>query len=497
MSPSKILFYFCLSFIAGVLGQSLIHNSSPKYIQNQAPYLALGFLVAGASVIAISFLLKKNRYAIFGFCLCFLVLGLLRFQMTEFTMSQSPLRKLNDAPEKVTLEGEVMDEPEAGDSFQKMKVAVGKDVILVTTDLYPRYHYLDQVQITGKLKTPAVFEDFNYQNYLAKDGIYSVMDYASVDLVSDQHRYNLFSYAYEKLLLLKAPLIHSLDLAFPIPQNSIIQGVVYGDDSKMSQELKDKFNATGLSHVTAVSGGNVVIVISMITMLLLALGFWRSQAFYIAFIFIWFYIALVGFPASAVRAGIMGSVAIFAQALGRQNTSWRVLVMAAALMLLQNPILLLYDIGFQLSFLASLGIIHVKPIIDYFFRFHKNMFLDIISVTISAQIFALPIIVYNFGNISLVSIITNVLVLPTVPFIMVLGFLSSALGIFSHFLGWLFSLPTWFLVTYFIKILNLFSRPWAVLVIDNVSWIWLVIYYIAISLAVWQLQKYLRSKKMY
>ncbi|MBX4201070.1 ComEC/Rec2 family competence protein [Candidatus Parcubacteria bacterium] len=414
---------------------------------------------------------------------------------TEFAISQSPVRKLNDAPGKIALIGQISDEPDVRNSFQKLKVKIGSSIVLASTDLYPVYHYLDAVQITGKLKTPAVFEDFNYKNYLAKDGIYSVMDYATVDLVSGQHRYNLLSFIYEKILLLKNALIHAVDLAFGPPHNSIIQGIVYGDDSKMSQEVKDKFNATGLSHVTAVSGGNVVIVISMIMMLLLALGFWRSQAFYIAFIFIWFYIALVGFPASAVRAGIMGSIAIFAQALGRQNSSWRVLVIAAAIMLLQNPMLLLYDIGFQLSFLASLGIIHAKPIIDYFFGKQKQNFLvSIMSVTISAQLFALPVIMYTFGTVSLVSLVTNVLVLPAVPFIMVLGFLSSAAGTFSHFLGWLFSLPTWLLVVYFLKILNLFSRPWAVLAVNTVSWIWLVFYYAAVSLAVIWLQKYIRSK---
>ncbi len=496
MRPSKALFYLCLYFIGGVALQSLIHNSSLEYVQNLVSYMSLGFLMLGILIIIFSFLLKK-KYALMGFYCFFLVLGLLRFQMVEFDMSSSPVRKLNDAPEKIMLAGEVKDEPEISDSFQKIKVAVGGDIVLVTTNLYPRYHYLDQVQITGKLKTPAVFEDFNYKNYLAKDGIYSVMDYAAVDLVSSQHRYTIFSYVYEKILALKAPLIHSIDLAFSIPLNSIIQGIVYGDDSNMPQNLKDEFNATGLSHVTAVSGGNVVIVISMITMLLLALGFWRSQAFYIAFIFIWFYIALVGFPASAVRAGIMGSIAVFAQALGRQNTSFRALVLAAALMLLQNPMLLLYDIGFQLSFLASLGIIHAKPIIDYFSPIKKNIFLDIISVTIAAQIFSLPVIVYNFGNISLVSLITNALVLPAVPFMMVLGFLSSASGIFSHFLGWLFSLPTWFLITYFIKILHLFSRPWAVLIIDNVSWIWLAMYYLIISGGVFWLQKYIRSRNFF
>ena len=513
MTPSKNLFYLCGFFIAGIFLESVIYNFFPDYIKNQALYIALGFLLAGITGITVSVLLKKHNYTVAGFWVLFLVLGILRYQISEFNIQHHAFKNLNDSPDKITLIGQISDEPDARDSFQKLKVAVGENTILVTADRYPEYAYLDTIQITGKLKTPAVFEDFNYKNYLLKDRIYSVMDYASIELIPNRHNYNAFSFLYEKVLLLKRKLVNSVNLNFSSPYSFIVQGIVYGNDKNMPQDLKDKFNATGLSHITAVSGGNVVILISMLMPLLLALGFWRSHAFYIAFIFVWFYIVLVGFPASAIRAGIMGSLAVFASALGRQNTGSRAIVMAGAIMLLQNPLLLLYDIGFQLSFLASLGIIHAKPIIDYFLvvtlSFAKRIksdaletiteekphfLLTIISVTISAQLFALPIILYNFGNISLVSVITNLLILPVVPFIMVLGFLTSIFGIFSHFLGWFFSIPCWILLAYVVKILHIFSRPWAVLTVKNVSWVWFVIYYVILSFIILRLQKSIRGK---
>ena len=198
----------------------------------------------------------------------------------------------------------------------------------------------------------------------------------------------------------------------------------------------------------------------------------------------------------------MGSVMLLAQKLGRQNTSARVLTIAASMMLMQNPMLLLYDISFQLSFLASLGIIYVKPLIDNFLRFNKEFsrkhlvkfFLDIISVTFAAQIITLPIIVYNFGTLSLISPVTNVLVLPIIPLLTILGFLVSIAGVFSNVLGFTFSLPCMFLLAYMIKILDIFSQPWAVKTITNVHWLWLVFYYVLLSISIWYLNKKQKPK---
>ena len=257
----------------------------------------------------------------------------------------------------------------------------------------------------------------------------------------------------------------------------------------MPAELKDKFNITGLSHVTAVSGSNIVVLISMLMVFFLALGFWRGQAFYVSAIFIFIYIVIIGFPASGVRAAIMGFTALLAQKLGRQNTSSRVLVIAAALMLMQNPLLLRLDVGFQLSFLAALGIIYIKPLIDMLCKpIAKEQFktlLDMVSVALSAQIITLPIIMYNFGRISLIAPITNVLALPVVEVLTVLGFLLAVFGTFSNILGFIFSIPCYFLLTYFIKVLDIFSQPWAQAMVQPISWVWPVVYYIILAGVIW------------
>ncbi|OGZ63153.1 MAG: hypothetical protein A3C58_01780 [Candidatus Staskawiczbacteria bacterium RIFCSPHIGHO2_02_FULL_34_10] len=529
MTPSKALFCLCIFFIIGIFISSII----------RIPQIYIwGILFLGVLIMIILFVIPDNRRPsimgkhqnnifIFYFCILFLILGIMRVQISEFNILNDKLSQLNDAPEKVTLTGQIIAEPDIRDTLSKIKIRTESlkiedayhksdgrqiygmrpgSIILVTLQRYPEYQYLDTVKITGKLKTPAVFEDFDYKSYLMKDGIYSVMDFPKIELISQKHDYNAGSFLYEKILFLKDKLIDSINMNFSPPNSDILKGVVFGNDKSMSKDLKDKFSKTGLSHITAVSGSNIVIVISIITAFLLALRLWRQQASILAIFFIWIYIVLIGFPVSGVRAAIMGSLVLLAGVLGRQNTSSRILFLTASIMLLQNPLLLFYDISFQLSFLASMGIIYLKPLIDIFLGFNKKteesselkkkfkLLFDIISVTLAAQIFTLPIIVYNFGTLSLISPITNILVLPIIPLLTILGFLVSIFGVFSNILGFIFSLPCIALLTYVIKVLEVFSQPWAVKTFKNISWIWLVIYYFVLAILIWYLNKKQKPK---
>ena len=517
MTSSKTLFYLCLSFVVGIALESII----------KIPQIFLwGFLFIGISLIAASFFTKKEA-AIAGFCLLFLVLGVIRLQISEFNIINDKLSKLNDGPDKITLIGQIISEPKIKDASQTLRVKVkGTDsVVQITLDRYPEYNYLDTVKITGKLKSPPEFTDFNYKNYLLKDGIYSMMSFPKTELVSMEHHYNAFTFLYEKVLLFKRALKKSILINFSPPQSFILEGITLGNDSNMPQETRAKLNATGLSHLTAVSGSNVIILSTIMMTFLLALGFWRGQAFYFSLTFIWFYIVITGFSASGVRAVIMASIFLLAQKLGRQNTSSRIIVFAGALMLLQNPLLLLYDVGFQLSFVASMGIIHIKPIIDNLMRGRKNteinlltpstwlrtsslgagaesrgikklkkFFLDIFSITLAAQIATFPLIAYNFKNISLIAVLTNLLIIPTVDLVMVFGFLAAILGIFSNILGFIFSIPAWLLLSYFMKIVDIFYQPWTVVAIEKLPWFWLPIYYTVLIFLIKYLERIQKPK---
>lgn len=485
MTPSKILFYLSISFIVGIFINSMF--SVP---QN----LSWAFLLFGFLMIIISSFLKKYYLILIGFCLLFALLGSLRVDIAKFNISNNELKSFNDNGE-IALVGVISNEPDLRDKYQKFKVDIQnpKGVILVSASRYPDYQYLDKIQITGKLETPSETEDFSYKNYLLKDGIYSVMGFPKIELLGKGDK-TFLSNIYSSILWFKQKLRESIRKNYSPPQSLILEGTVLGDNGVMSQELKDKLNITGLRHVIAVSGTHVVILGAILMSLLLALGLWRGQAFYVSIVFIWLYIILTGLSAAGVRAGIMGSLFLLAQKLGRQSNGPRIITIAGALMLIQNPLLLIYDVGFQLSFLASMGIMSLDPFIKGFLTiFTKGKFenlLGIISTTFAAQIFTLPIMLYNFGNISLIAPVTNLLVLPIVSGLMIFGFLSSILGVFSSFVGWIFSIPCWFLLTYFIKVIDAFSKPYFIKVIQNVHWIWLIVLYLLISLSVYFLKKW-------
>lgn len=165
------------------------------------------------------------------------------------------------------------------------------------------------------------------------------------------------------------------------------------------------------------------------------------------------------------------------------------------MMLAFNPLLLIYDVGFQLSFLAVMGLIYIEPLIRILLKFILKRFLGIkieekydnylmmFSSTLAAQIFTLAVMVFNFGNISFVAPITNILVSVIVQPLMILGFLSAFAGIFWNALGWLLSVPCYFLLSYFLRVIDFFAKPWAMLEIQEVNFAWLVIFYILLSFA--------------
>lgn len=518
MSKSRIFFYFCLSFIFGIFIDSIILIPQP---------IMLGFLIAG--ILVISVLWNYKKAAIVGFFLIFIVAGTWHHQSAELRIKNNELGKYNDLNEIVTVIGKIIEEPDV--RLNSVKLVVGtrainlhtlnyknssKNRILITINRYPEYRYGDELKITGKLKTPADFapksssatgasavpdglgEGFDYRNYLAKQGVYSLIDWPDIEVIKEKNYRNWQENFYGKILELKNQFRENINQNLLPPQSSLLAAMVLGDQSKMSKELKDELNITGLRHITAVSGMNVVILCSILMSLLLGLGFWRGQAFYLALFLIFLFVLMIGFQPSAVRAGIMGGLLLLAQKVGRKSASFRTVATAATLMLIINPLLLMSDIGFQLSFLAILGMVFFQPRFLKWLNFipEKN-FLNlrsILATTFSAQIFTLPILIYNFGQVSLVSPITNILILPVIYWIMIFGGGLMILGLIWQPLTWILIIPCWLLLTYSLKIIDIFSQSWAIKTFENVHWIWLVILYFILGFIVWRLSRTAKLK---
>lgn len=435
----------------------------------------LGTLILGIFLISVFW--KYKKLAVAGFCLLVLTGGIWQHQLAKSKI-------VHPQEENLSFVATVVKDPDVRVNSAKLTVAsedvVGK--ILLTVNLYPQYQYGDRLKIKGDLMVPQVFDDFNYKDYLAKEGIYAVMYWPKVEFLENKPS------PAQKILQLKDKLRESIFQNLSPPQSSLLASMILGDKRKLSDDLKEKLNIAGLRHITAISGMHVAILMGVIMSTLTAFG--RRPAFYATLIIIALFIFMTGLQPSAVRAGIMGSMFLLANYLGRQGVSSRGLVFAAAFMLLLNPLLLRQDVGFQLSFLAVIGIIYLMPVFQNLFqKLPVSSLRDIISMTLAAQIFTLPILVYNFGQMSSVSVPANILVVPLLPFIMISGFLFALLGIISQTLGWILSWPSWLLLTWVSRVAEWLSQiPFAYLTLE-ISWVWLVVAYLLLGFIVWQLNR--------
>lgn len=415
-----------------------------------------------------------NKAKIFlCFCLAFIV-GLAIYSLVE----DSQPFLFEKTEEEITLKGIIVGEVEERISQQKFQFKAEEipGNILVTTELYPKYRYGDQLEITGRLKEPSVFDDFDYRAYLAKDKIYSVIDYPQINRLAK----NQGVWFYQLLFNFKDKLRQSLDQILLPPQSSILKAVFLGDKWGLSNELKEKLNITGTRHIVAISGMHMIIMSQILLWLALAIGLWRGQAFYFVLLFLVLYILMIGAPPSAVRAGLMAGLLLLAQKIGRLHSADRAVILAATIMLMFNPALLKSDVGFQLSFLATLSIIYLKPILDAWLVRWPNpaRLKDVLTMTLAAQLGVLPVLVFHFGQLSLVSPLANLLIVPFLPLLMIAGIILSLTGLFCLPLAKIIAWPTWLLLTYLVKVIDYLSvLPLAAYQFEKKSWLILPVYY--------------------
>ena len=437
---------------------------------------------------------KHKKVAVISFYVLFFIFGAWRYQSFKLKTENNQLVEYIN--QEVSFVGVINERPEPGQSTTKIEVKIENldSRALVTTWKYPEYHYGDKLKVQGRLEEPAFFNDFDYKTYLAKDGIYAVMYQPQIELVEK----NCGNFIKEKLLFFKEKLKNSINLIMPAPQSGLLEALFFGDEENIPKEWIDKFNVTGTRHITAVSGMNITIISVLVLNLFLMLGFWRKQAFYFSVVFIVFYVSIIGAPSSGVRAGVMGILFLIAQYFGRYSDGVRMIVFSATLMLLFNPLLLILDVGFQLSFLAILGLVYLQPIFSDWLAKIPNVFemRYTLSATLAAQCFTLPILIYNFGRISLISPLVNLFIVPLITVVTILGFLLAFIGLISIPLGIVFSFPVWLILTYILKIVGVFSKiSFTNIILENTSFAWVIISYVFLGLLIWKTKENKKLKR--
>jgi len=350
--------------------------------------------------------------------------------------------------------GRIVDDPVNQGSEQSFSVVLEnfRGKVLVKKELYPVFRYGDLLALNCMLVQPKSFEGFRYDKFLARSGIYSLCYNPTIKLIDS----NQGNFLLSKIFSFKSFLLGRLNQTISEPQAALLSGILLGVRASLPEKLSDQFNRVGITHIIAISGFNITILV--VVLLNLAKHFYinRKKATWLVLLFLCFFVVLTGASGSVVRAGIMGGLVVFAKYLGRKSAIRNVLVLSAAMMLFFNPKILLWDAGFQLSFLSTIGLIYLSPVLVKYFQRVPEFFSlreNLIS-TVSAIIITLPLILFNFGRFSVVAPIVNVLILPTIPIIMFLGFLQLFFSVFSSLIGSIIGWGSWFFLTYIIKIVE-------------------------------------------
>lgn len=346
--------------------------------------------------------------------------------------------------------------------------------VLATVPRVPEFRYGEKVVGTGKIMEPRVGEpgEFSYKDYLSRYAIYAVTYYPQMERVG-QGGGKLKSL----LLEFKQFFITRVSLVLPEPENAFLSGLLVGAKRGIPDEIMKDFSDTGTTHIIAISGFNITIIAWALDKLLSRFG--RRISFVLSLLCIVLFVILTGASSSVVRAGIMGSLGLIALNLGRIYAITNALALTAAIMLGINPKLLMFDVGFQLSFLSLMGLVYLSPLIEPLFAAIPKTPKTYLVATLAAQILTLPVLLYNFDRLSLISPVANILVLPLVPIAMLSGFITGSLSLISPYLGAPAAWLTWFLLASIIKVVDvLASLPFAALNISIPSWLVPVYYFL-------------------
>ncbi|KKR62817.1 hypothetical protein A2643_00615 [Candidatus Nomurabacteria bacterium RIFCSPHIGHO2_01_FULL_39_220] len=479
----RIFYAICFGFIFGVFLRSFLFFNL---------YFAVWVAVVSVALALFFSLISKNKWGIiFSIFILTFCLGIFRFHAADVP---SPSVFESQVGQKVFFTGKIIDEPDIRENNQKLTIEaqIGQDPrqggasktkILVTVNFGQDFKYGDEVKFSGKLQKPENFmtdqgKKFDYVNYLRKDGIYYVMNYVNVEVISGGNG-NIIKSA---LFFVKEKFLAKMDFAIKTPESLLMGGLILGERSSFNNEMREKFINTGTIHIVALSGYNVTIVAEWIMKLFsgvpyVAKNFGIGMGIFTILLFV----LMTGGSSTAIRAGIMATLALIARATGRNYDVARALMLAGVGMILLNPFVLVYDVSFQLSFIATVAVIFFTPRIEKYFLWAPDVckLRDIISVSCAAYIFVLPFILYKMGNLSLVALPANILILPFIPFTMLLGFLTGFVGLISYILAVPIGYISYLMLHYELGVINFFSSlPFAAFSVPNFPLILTTLIYI-------------------
>lgn len=473
-TSTNSIFIFIFGFISGILVSSFVFV---------APLASVLIVIVGVVLLiaekicspreALAKWGKINKEVLFlALALLAFGLGVLRYSIKDFHEMLAP-----------SSTGVVVSEPEQRENTTRFVLRTDNgEKVLVNTDLYSPVQYGDRVMAEGKLKKPDVIDDgigrpFDYAAYLSKDDIYYILNFAKVEVLSDGHG----NPVRQLLFKIKRSFVTKTKEILAEPYASLLSGLIISGKEAMPKDILEQFRRAGVIHIVVLSGYNITIIAEFIKTI------FRSVSFSI--IGIMLFVIMTGAQATVVRAALMVMTVILAKKLGRNFSASRALLVVAFLMLLHNPKILVFDPSFQLSFLATCGLIFVVPIVEkYLSRVPEKLGMrTVVSATLATQITVLPFLVYSMGNVSLVSLPANILILFFIPYTMLVGFIATLVAYFSSVIALPFSYTANIFLAWILCVSRyLGNLSFASVTVPPFSPLLIIIIYLAIIIFVWR-----------
>lgn len=470
--------------------------------------LPLPFLLLALLPLPLLFLHRTHRRTTVLALLCIVALagGILRYQLSLPVASEDHLLSYVDRG-TVELEGTICDDAEAGENTVQLRLSrlslatAGEQrelsgTVLLFMPPYVQYSYGDVLRVTGELSTPPRFEGFDYAAYLARQGVQATMLYPQVEVIDSGRGSPPLAWIYS----LRHRLSRAVAEVLPEPHASLIQGVVLGMRGGIPDSLKSDFARSGTSHLLAISG----LHLSIVAGLLLSVGTrllgrrWHGHI-WLGLGGVWLYAIITGMNPPVLRAAIMATMFLTAGMLGRQRSAVTGLTFAAAIMVGASP-QTLWQVSFQLSFLAMVGLVAVSPFLQTWGREMVDRALggggvvssvcryavDNLAVTLGVLAAVWPLIAYHFGIVSFVAPLATVLVLPALPWVIGTGTLAAVLGAIALSAGQLVAWLAWLCSSYMLVVVTgLAEIPGASIESVSISPAPVLTYYGVFAAAVW------------
>ena len=262
----------------------------------------------------------------------------------------------------------------------------------------------------------------------------------------------------------------------PSPEVDLGLGYLLGQKNSLPEQLAKALTITALTHIVVASGYNLTVLASAAQRLLNR--FSRKIALFLALLLVFGFVLIVGFTPSMMRAGMVSAIGLFLWYFGRRSHAYFLIILVAAITVIISPANLL-NLGWQLSFASFFGVLILSPLLqEYFFKNSQrlNAAFKLFFETFSAQIITLPLIIFNFGAVSIVSIIANMLVLPFVPIAMLFVFLTGVFSLFSPFAQF-FGFVSDLILKYSIFVIDWFSKIKGAQIEFKIDFAGLIIFY--------------------